>query len=211
MKAAYFVEGIGFVVIIGAGIYLAATRTHPTIPQDEGNAASSTITNPHTDTMQEHDNMKVRSPAFVHEETIPSKYTCDSENISPPLAIDGAPTSTVSLVLIMDDPDIPAAAAERIGQPVFDHWVVFNMPGATTRLGEGDTPPGIEGNNSSGKAGYTGPCPPDREHRYLFKVYALDTMLDLQAGATKAQVEAAMQGHVLESTTLMGRYDRMRE
>lgn len=148
------------------------------------------------------------SPAFGHEETIPSKYTCDGENSIPPLAIEGVPQGTVSLTLIVDDPDIPESVAARLGKDEFDHWVVFNIPPSQTRIGEGDIPDGLQGANSAGSTRYTGPCPPDGEHRYLFKLYALDTMLALREGATKEEVLTEMEGHVLESTTLMGRYER---
>jgi Raf kinase inhibitor-like YbhB/YbcL family protein len=145
--------------------------------------------------------LTLRSPAFGHEQVIPSKYTCDGDDIHPPLAIDSIPEGTVSLALIVDDPDAPNGT--------WDHWLVWNMPGALTRIGEGDAPEGVRGVNSWGRLGYGGPCPPNGEHRYLFKVYALDTLLELPEGASKAQLLAAMQGHVLESTTLMGCYTRV--
>ena len=144
--------------------------------------------------------MLIRSPAFDHEGVVPAKYTCDGEDLSPPIAIERAPSGTVSLVLIVDDPDAPGG--------VWDHWVAFNIPGTTSRIGEGSEPEGVRGANSWGRLGYGGPCPPRGEHRYLFKVYALDTMLRLAPGATKAEVEEAMEGHVLERTTLVGRYAR---
>lgn len=147
--------------------------------------------------------MVVRSPAFVHEGVIPSKYTCDGDNCSPPLAIDGVPQNTASLVLIVDDHDVPTAIRP---DGVWDHWVVFNMPPTTSRIGEGAAPAGIAGISTSNRLTYGGPCPPDGEHRYFFKIYALDTVLRLSQGSTKHEVLQAMEGHVLESTTLMGRY-----
>ncbi|MBP9760259.1 MAG: YbhB/YbcL family Raf kinase inhibitor-like protein [Candidatus Pacebacteria bacterium] len=150
--------------------------------------------------------MKVRSPAFGHTEMIPAKYTCDSENISPPLAIDGVPAGTVSLVCIVEDPDVPLTIR---ADGVWDHWVLFNIPPDTTRIGEGETPEGTAGMTTGGRLTYGGPCPPDGEHRYLFRVFALDTTLDLLEGATKVQVQKAMEGHILESTTLVGRYARI--
>lgn len=144
--------------------------------------------------------MRVESPAFGHEERIPSKYTCDGEDISPPLAINNAPNGTVSFVVIVDDPDAPSH--------IWDHWVLFNIPATTTRLGEGTKRGGTSGINSWGRLGYGGPCPPSGEHRYLFRVYALDTSLRLPEGATKTTVIDALQGHVLEKITLMGRYSR---
>lgn len=142
----------------------------------------------------------LRSPTFAHEERIPSKYTCDGENLIPPLAIFGTPQGTVSLALIMDDPDSPSGT--------WDHWVIFNLPPDTERIGEGDMPRGVSGVNTWGKLGYGGPCPGSGEHRYLFKLYALNTLLPLAEGASKEEVLSAMDGHVVESTTLMGRYER---
>lgn len=150
--------------------------------------------------------MIVRSPAFHHEGIIPSKYTCDGDNVSPPIAIDNAPPKTSSFVLIVDDHDVPLSVRP---DGVWDHWVVFNIPGTTSRIGEGEAPSGILGRTTSGTLTYGGPCPPDGEHRYLFKVYALDTWIRLPKGSTKAKVLEMMRGHVLESTTLMGRYARV--
>lgn len=155
--------------------------------------------------------MKLTSTAFEHEGTIPSKYTCDGKNSSSPLAISGIPENAKTLALIMDDPDIPEEVKQKMGIQVFDHWVAFNIPPDTTDIPEG-TEPGTQGNNSAGKPGYTGPCPPPqytpREHRYFFKLYALATTLDLAAGCSKQDVETAMRGHVLAEATLMGRYQR---
>jgi len=152
-------------------------------------------------------NMKITSPAFKEDSSIPSKFTCDAENINPALDISGFPEETQSLVLILDDPDIPASVKASMGIDVYDHWVVFNIP-PTKIIFEGQEPEGVQGVNSAGKLGYTGPCPPDKEHRYFFKVYALDTKLDLPEGSTKAEVEAAMKGHVLTKGELIGRYNR---
>jgi len=147
-------------------------------------------------------NMQLTSTAFEQNQLIPSKYTCDGENVSPPLAIADVPEQAKSLVLIMDDPDAPVG--------VWDHWVAYNIPPGTSLIDEGQTPHGIMGKNTRGNLAYGGPCPPDREHRYFFKLYALDSMLDIAEGATKAEVEKAMEGHVIEQTELMGRYDRSR-
>jgi Raf kinase inhibitor-like YbhB/YbcL family protein len=152
--------------------------------------------------------LTLTSSAFQENASIPAQFTCDGANRSPELSISGVPAAAKSLVLIMDDPDIPEAVKTARGIDVFDHWVVFNMPPDTASLAEGQTPPGLEGANGAGKLGYTGPCPPDREHRYFFKLYALDTMLSLSEGATKAEVEAAMEGHRIESTELIGLYNR---
>ncbi len=144
--------------------------------------------------------MQIISPAFLQNTVIPSKYTQFEENINPPLRIEGIKEGVVSLVLIMDDPDIPAAA----GVPVWDHWVVFNIPPSIREIPEHWAVQGMRGVGTRNSLDYSGPKPPDREHRYFFKVYALDAMLDLPEGATKLEVEAAMQGHILEQAVLMG-------
>jgi len=151
--------------------------------------------------------MKLTSPAFEHEGSIPAKYTCDGENISPPLRIKDVPEGAVSLVLLMDDPDVPKNIRP---DGMWDHWVLYNIPISTSDISEGLAPQGLEGINTGGDQKYGGPCPPDREHRYYFKLYALDAELDLPAGASKTVVEEAMQSHIIEEATLMGSYDRIR-
>src|SRR3989338_2241297 len=123
--------------------------------------------------------MKITSPVFENNGKIPEKYTCDSENVSPPLEFQDIPKNTKSLVLIMDDPDIPDFVKKKFNIEVWDHWIVFNIPPTTTEILEGQNPTGLLGKNTGGKNAYGGPCPPDKEHRYLFKLYALDRMLNL--------------------------------
>jgi len=146
----------------------------------------------------------VTSSAFAEEQAIPVKYPCDGENISPPLKWSGMPAQAVTLALIADDPDA--------GSGTFVHWVAFNFAGNMTELAEGVSgkmPASIvEGRNGAGAAGYRGPCPPSGNHRYFFKIYALDTTLNLGANATKQDVERAMAGHILAQGELMGRYQR---
>ncbi len=149
--------------------------------------------------------MKITSRAFSEGSIIPSKYTCEGENVTPPLSFQAVPATAKSLVLLMDDPDVPLSVRP---DRMYDHWVVYNIPPTIQAFAENTRPPGIQGKNTSGQSRYTGPCPPDREHRYFFKLYALDTLLDLPAGATKKQVEQAMQGHVLETAQLMCRYEK---
>ncbi len=149
--------------------------------------------------------MKLSSSAFDQEGKIPSKYTCDGANVNPPLEIADVPAGAKSLVLIMDDPDVPKNLRE---DGMWDHWVVFNVPPSVREVREGEEPPGTHGTGTGGNEDYYGPCPPDREHRYFFKLYALDTELDLPAKASKAQVEEAMEGHILEKAELMGKYER---
>lgn len=150
--------------------------------------------------------MKLTSSAFEHEGKIPAKYTCDGENINPPLKITDIPSAAKSLVFIMDDPDVPKYLRK---DGMWDHWVVFNIPASLREIKEGEEPEGTHGIGTGGNLNYMGPCPPDREHRYFFKLYALDKELNLPEKAAKQQVEKAMEGHILMKTQLMGRYKRL--
>lgn len=155
--------------------------------------------------------MRLTSDAFEQNGAIPATYTCDGENISPPLTIHDVPAEAKSLVLIVDDPDVPATAKNPVdGSPVsvWDHWVVYDMPTTTVDISEGQVPDGTPGKNTRGTNVYGGPCPPDREHRYFFKLYALGAMLQLPEGATKSEVEEAMNGRVLDTAILIGTYNR---
>lgn len=144
--------------------------------------------------------MKLES-VFVQGEKIPSKYTCDGQNIAPELVISDVPKEAKSLVLIVDDPDAP------IGN--FVHWVLYNIPPNTAQIISQKIPQGsIEGRTSFGSIGYGGPCPPSGSHRYFFKLYAVDKTLDLPSGATKAQVENAIKESIIEKSELMGVYSR---
>jgi Raf kinase inhibitor-like YbhB/YbcL family protein len=145
--------------------------------------------------------IQITSSAFKEGDKIPRLYTCDDKNVSPPFAWTGVPSNTVSLAIIMDDPDAPAGT--------WVHWVLFNLKPNLTGLEQGNSGGGVEGQNDFGRAGYGGPCPPSgSNHRYFIKIYALDTVLDLKAGATKAQVESLMKGHILAQGQLMGKYGR---
>lgn len=149
--------------------------------------------------------MKLTSSAFSQGGKIPRIYTCQGKNINPPLEIADIPTQAKALVLIMDDPDVPPSVRP---DRMYDHWIVFNIPPNVRHIKEHSTPPGVFGKSTNGENKYVGPCPPDREHRYFFKLYALDKILSLQSGASKKEVEAAMKGHILEETELMGRYEK---
>ena len=149
--------------------------------------------------------MSLNSPAFKQNGHIPSKYTCEGEDVSLPLAWEGAPDGAKSLVLIIDDPDAPDPKAPKMA---WVHWVVYNMPPDTKSLPENAAKAGLPqgallGLNDFKKAGYGGPCPPIGRHRYFHKLYALDITLDLR-DATKSQIEGAMQGHVLANAELIG-------
>jgi Raf kinase inhibitor-like YbhB/YbcL family protein len=144
--------------------------------------------------------MKVTSSAFQEGANIPSKFTCDGGDTSPPLQIADIPSEAKSLLLIVDDPDAPSG--------LFTHWMVWNIPPQTSAVGEGSTPKGVQGTSDFGKSGYGGPCPPSGTHRYYFRIFALDRELDLPFGSKRAQLDAAMKGHVVAQGELMGRYSR---
>ncbi|HEY5611298.1 MAG TPA: YbhB/YbcL family Raf kinase inhibitor-like protein [Thermoanaerobaculia bacterium] len=151
--------------------------------------------------------MRIESSAFQHQQPIPPKHTCDGEDVSPPLRFIDVPDDAMSFVLIVDDPDVPpAVSADRN----WDHWLVWNIPPQTREIREGEHPTGVEGRNSWGRNEYGGPCPPDREHRYFFKLFALDITLDLNASAGKSDLLPAIEGHVLAQAELVGLYDRKR-
>lgn len=150
--------------------------------------------------------LTLRSEAFAQGEAIPAQYTCDGADTSPPLSWEAPPEGTQSLALIMDDPDAPGG--------VWTHWVVYNLPPDTRSLAverpAGETLPGggVQGANSWGDPTYGGPCPPSGEHRYIFTLYALDTELELEPGAEKTAVLAAMEGRILARGSLMGTYQQ---
>ncbi len=187
-------------------VFLAALYGFSHIEQTpQGNQGISSDTLP----VEPHTMLTLMSPAFEEGGIIPRDYTCDGPNTHPALTIGGVPEHAQSLVLVMDDPDIPQFVKERMGIDVFDHWVLFNIPPKTTDIAAGVVPQGArEGVHSGGRVGYTGPCPPDREHRYFWKLFALDTVLELNEGATKADVERVMDGHIIASTTMLSRYER---
>lgn len=150
--------------------------------------------------------MRLSSPAFPHNTQIPSLYTCDGSDTSPPLEIHDVPRGTESLVLFVDDPDAPDPQAPRM---VWDHWVLWNIDPAITEIAEDSVPAGaVQGTNSWGRTDYGGPCPPIGTHRYFFKLFALDTVISLAPSATKAEVEAAIDGHLIGQTELIGTYGK---
>jgi len=184
MRKAYALLGLAFTVLF-IGTWLLTTR----------------LTSPDLTTSPMEKTFYLSSPAFDEGGIIPVRYTCDGGDINPPLAITGAPPGTKSLALIVDDPDAPAG--------VWDHLILYNIPPQTNEILEGALPTdAIIGTNSWGRNDYGGPCPPDREHRYVFTLYALDTELALPPESGKAEVLQAMEGHELARTQLVGRYDR---
>ena len=154
--------------------------------------------------------LKITSPAFDDGGIMPARFTCEGQDFSPPLAWSGVPAGTQSLVLIIDDPDAPDPKAPRM---TWVHWVLYDLPAAATGLSEGASPDGLPpgtkvGRNNWKRADYGGPCPPIGRHRYFHKLYALDTKLGGLSNPTKADVEAAMQGHVLAQAQIVGTYQK---
>ena len=154
--------------------------------------------------------LAIHSAAFAPGGSIPAKYTCEGDDVSPALAWSGVPAGTKSLVLIVDDPDAPDPAAPRM---TWVHWVLYDIPASATGLPEAVDPSALpagtrEGLNDWGRTGYGGPCPPIGRHRYFHKLYALDTVLPDLGRPRKAALEKAMHGHVLEEAALIGTYQK---
>jgi Raf kinase inhibitor-like YbhB/YbcL family protein len=165
--------------------------------------SQASVSNP---SPQQKSELKLTSSAFKEGEAIPRGYTCNGANVSPPLEWTGMPKTAKTIAIIADDPDAPAGT--------WVHWVVYNLPAEGLGLIE-NTPQtetlnggGLQGKNDFGKIGYGGPCPPSGTHRYFFKFYVLDSELPLKSGATKAEVEKAMEGHIAGQAQLMGTYHR---
>lgn len=144
--------------------------------------------------------MKLSSDAFEDNGMIPKIYTCDGENVSPPLSISGVPQGAKSLALVLDDPDAPFGS--------FNHWVIWNITPQKSYFEKGEKIGFIEGRTDFGDTAYGGPCPPSGTHRYVFNLYALDYVLDLKDGSTKKDLEAVMTNHIIEQATLVGKYFR---
>jgi len=147
--------------------------------------------------------MQLISEAFEHLGHIPKKYTCEGDGVNPPLSFINVPEDTISLVFIMDDPDVPSSIRE---DNMWDHWIIWNIDPKIGGIGENDTIDGTYGITTSDTLKYVPPCPPDREHKYFFKLYALDTKLSLIEGSSKKDVENAIEGHVLAQAQLVGKY-----
>lgn len=185
MKKSIFVSSLILGAAFGVGVISFLTRYENTGPVAAQETPMLTIT----------------SPAFENNERIPSKYSCDGQNVNPVLNFSRMPSETKSLVLIIDDPDAPGGN--------FNHLAAWNIDPKTTGIQEGVFPPGtVLGKNGAGKNGYLGPCPPSGTHRYYFKVYALDIVLDLDPASDKTALEVAMEGHIIGRGELMGKYLR---
>lgn len=145
--------------------------------------------------------MKISSLVFKNNSPIPAQYTCDGQNINPPLEVSDVPPETTSLALIVDDPDAPGGT--------FLHWLVWDIDPNNSKIEENSLPNGaVEGKTSFGKIGYGGPCPPSGEHHYFFKIYALDVKMGLATGSNLRDVKKALEGHILATSDLIGKYQR---
>ena len=201
MRNAYVLLGISFIIVFGgAYILFHQAAEAPT---------TETLITPSIKTM-----LTLTSPAFLHNELIPLKYSCDGENVNPSLLISNVPEGTQSLVLVMDDSDIPQELKEVHGIEKFNHWSIYNLAPDTSEIAEGEVL-GAVGENSRGDQAYTGPCPPTEyeptEHRYIFRLYALSGTLSFMKEPTLDEVEGAAKGMMIEKTELMGRYSRVTE
>lgn len=166
-----------------------------------GSVGSTSRQEKRSEVSNKSDNMKITSSAFGDGQVIPPKYSCDGEEVNPPLKIEEVPVQTETLVLVVDDPDAPGGT--------FTHWTVWNINPGVGDIEEDSVPRGaVEGTTSFEEVGYGGPCPPGEKHRYRFKVYALDKELSLKRGASKEELDRALEGHVIEKDELVGVYSR---
>lgn len=205
MRNAYALLGFSFIVLLVGSYLIFREANAPSVPELNDTEFNEPITSvPMALTLS--------SPAFKDDGEIPSKYTCDGANVSPELHIENIPAGTKSLVLVMDDPDIPESIKESRGIEKFDHWALYNILPEQSVIPEetGDTL-GTGGVTSRGEPGYVGPCPPDREHRYIFRLYALSGTLNFIKEPTLDELETAAQGMVIERATLIGRYERINQ
>lgn len=177
------------IVLLAVGICFLFLKQQPAVQPSVKPTEALTIT----------EKMVISSPAFENNRDIPAKYTCDGDNVNPPLEISDVPEETKSLLLIVDDPDAPMGT--------WIHWTVWNINPQTKAIEENSVPQGAtEGMTDFGQPGYGGPCPPSGTHRYFFKLYALDTALQLDSSAKVNDLETAMEGHILAQAELIGLY-----
>lgn len=201
MRNAYALLGLAFLIVFGSAYLLFERAEAPSADQ------TNLLDNQNTETMS----LSLTSSAFEDNGLIPSEFTCDGENINPPLLIEGVPDEAESLVLVMDDPDIPVEVKNSAGIEKFDHWAVYNLPADTKEIKPGVLI-GNLGENSRGEAAYTGPCPPPQyepaEHRYVFRLYALSGQLNFIKTPALDELEAAAKSSAVASAELTGRYSR---
>lgn len=199
MRNAYVLLGLSFIIVFGGAYILFKQAAHAPTTND------LIITNNQM-------SLSLTSPVFNEGEMIPQKYTCDGDNVNPPLVIANIPEGTQSLVLVMDDPDIPSEIKEKMGIEKFNHWSVYNLPATTIEISEASEI-GSTGLNTPSKEAYTGPCPPTEyeptTHRYVFRLYALSGQLNFIKTPTLDEIETASQGIMLEKAELTGLYSRV--
>lgn len=184
------------------GYFLGKDLVSSSVATIDSIASQASIT---TSTAKTYTSMTLHSSAFANNQPLPADYTCDGSGVNPPLEFSAVPKNAKSLALIVEDQDVPKSIRT---DGLWYHWLVWDMPAGTTGIDSGEEAPGIVGKNTSGTFAYTPPCPPDREHRYIFTLYALDTMLNLEASTTKDDLQKAMKGHILEQSELIGLYNR---
>jgi Raf kinase inhibitor-like YbhB/YbcL family protein len=188
-KNAKFIIFLLVVIVVGYGLYLATIKDQKVSPKERFTNNSKK-------------NMKIKSSAFENNADIPSKYSCDGQGVNPPLEFLEVPADAKSLALIVDDPDAPVTGG-------FVHWIVFNIDPETKEIAENGSPENaVEGTNSASETKFVSPCPPSGTHRYFFKIFALDEMLNLDSSAKRGDVEKAMAGHIIEQAELIGLYQR---
>jgi len=198
MRNAYTLLGLAFIIVFVAAYILFDRAYAPVVDET---LLDNTVTM----------SLTLTSSAFGHNETIPPQYTCDGVNTPPPLSVSGVPEEAAALVLVMDDPDIPNEIKEAQGIQKYNHYVVYNIPPDATDLSTG-VMEGTPGLNSRGDDSYMGPCPPAEyeptEHRYVFRLYAVNEELTFETTPTLDEVEAAAKEHMIDQTELIGRYER---
>jgi len=201
VKNAYALLGLSFLIVFGGAYILLSQKAEAPTPDD------AFIEDNQSETMA----LTLTSSVFEPGETIPSKYTCDGDNVNPPLSISGVPEGTKSLVLVMDDPDIPEEVKAARGIEKFDHWAVYNVAADTAEIPE-NVALASAALNGRGEEAYTGPCPPPQyeptEHRYIFRLYAVSGQRNFISTPTLDEVEQAAEGMMLEKAELIGRYER---
>ena len=204
MRNAYALLGLAFIIVFGSAYILFRQSVEAPSPAEVPAPETSLNT---TETMS----LSLTSTAFIDGETIPREYTCDGDNINPPLSIAGVPEGTQSLVLVMDDLDIPEAVKNARGIEKFDHWVLYDLPADTEMIEPGATI-GTLGKNSTDALAYTGPCPPPNmeptTHRYIFRLYALRDPINFITAPTLDELEEAVKDGALDSAELIGVYSR---
>ena len=194
----------GLIIFISLIFLISCSNKKTETPQSQQNQQQQTSSQKKDESRNA--KMKVTSTAFKEGGLIPSKFTCDGDNLSPELSWSGVPDNTKSFAIVCDDPDAPSGD--------WVHWVIYNIPPDVKELTENTTKDktldngSMQGKNDFGKTGYDGPCPPGGTHRYYFRVYALDTMLDTEPGLTKNELLRAMQSHILDQMTLLGKYHK---